>query len=53
MSRHSTARGSGTGFVPVGPSKVEACKSVLFTKDSFCVDNKEHFVDFCFHTKNK
>ena len=32
MSRHSTARGSNTGLVPVGPAKVKTRKSVLFTE---------------------
>ena len=30
--RHSTARGSSTGLVPVGLTKVNACKSILFTE---------------------
>ena len=30
--RLSTARGSGTGLVTVGPAKVKACKSFLFTE---------------------
>ena len=33
LSRLNTARGSGTGLVTVGPAKVKACKSLLFTKD--------------------
>ena len=32
MLRLNTARGSSTGLVPVGPSKVKACKSFLFTE---------------------
>ena len=28
--RRSTAKGSSTGLVPVCPTKVEACKSILF-----------------------
>ena len=32
LSSCSTARGSGNGFFPVGPTKVKACKLVLFTK---------------------
>ena len=31
LSRHSTARESNTGLVPVGPTKVKAHKSILFT----------------------
>ena len=30
LPRCSTARGYSTGLVPVGPAKVEACKSILF-----------------------
>ena len=36
LSRCSTARGSSVGFSPVNPTKVEACKSFLFT-ESFLV----------------
>ena len=32
LSRLSTARGSCTGLVTVGPAKVKVCKSVLFTE---------------------
>ena len=32
LSRLSTARGSGTGLVTVGPAKVKACKSILITE---------------------
>ena len=32
LSRHSTSRGSSTGLVPVGPTKVKAHKSILFTE---------------------
>ena len=46
LSRHSTARGSSSGFSLVSPTKVEACKSFLFP----CIENKEHLVDFCCHT---
>ena len=31
LSMHNTARGSCAGLVTVGPTKVKACKSVLFT----------------------
>ena len=33
LLRLNTARGSYTGLVIVGPAKIKACKSVLFTKD--------------------
>ena len=32
LSRLSTARGSDTDLMMVGPAKVKACKSVLFTE---------------------
>ena len=32
LSRRNTARGSSTGLVIVGPTKVKACKSILFTE---------------------
>ena len=32
LSRHSTARGSSTEIVPVGPSKVKACKYIIFSE---------------------
>ena len=32
MLRLDIARGSGTGLVTVGPAKVKACKSILFTE---------------------
>ena len=32
FSRLSTARGSGTSLITVGPAKVKACKSILFTE---------------------
>ena len=34
LLRHSTARGSSTGLVPVGSTKVKACKSTLFAEGS-------------------
>ena len=36
--RRSTAKGSSTGLVPVCPTKVEACKSILFAHNNphFC-----------------
>ena len=37
LSRCSTARGSNTASCLVGPTKVKACKSVLFTKSSLVV----------------
>ena len=46
LSKYSTAKGSGTGFSLVGPAKVKARKSVLFTESSLVVWNKEHLVDF-------
>ena len=42
----SAARGSRTGFSLVGPTKVKACKSFLFTESSLKVENKEDLVDF-------
>ena len=33
LSRLSTARGSSTGLLTVGPAKVKACKSILFIED--------------------
>ena len=27
--------------LPGSPTKFEACKSILFTKDSFCIKNKD------------
>ena len=32
LSRLSTARGSNTALVMLGPTEVKACKSVLFTE---------------------
>ena len=32
LSRHGTARGSSTRLVPLGPTKVKAHKSVLFSE---------------------
>ena len=32
LSRHSITRGSSTGLVPVGPTKIKACKSELFNE---------------------
>ena len=32
LLRLSTARGSSTSLVSVGPAKVKACKSILFTE---------------------
>ena len=46
LSRCSITRGSNTGFFHVGPTKVKACKSFLFTKSSLKVWDKEHLFDF-------
>ena len=32
LFRRSAVRGSSTGFVPVGPTKVKASKSILFNE---------------------
>ena len=32
LLRHSSARGSSIGLVPVDPAKVKACKFILFTE---------------------
>ena len=32
LSRYSTSRGSSNGLVTVGPEKVKACRSILFTE---------------------
>ena len=37
---------SSTGSSLVGPTKVKAHNSVLFTKSSLVVGNQEHLVDF-------
>ena len=42
LSRLSTARGSITGLVPVGPTKVKAFKSVLFTEAIFAFGEKKY-----------
>ena len=39
LSRCSTDRGSSTGLSPVGPTKVEAYKTFLFTEGSLKVEN--------------
>ena len=46
LSRCSTARGSSSGFSLVGPTKVKARKSFLFTEGFPEVENKEHLFDF-------
>ena len=46
LSRLNTARGSGTGLVTVDPSKVIACKSILFTKDVPEVEKKVFLVSY-------
>ena len=38
--------GPGSGLSLVGPTKVKARKSFLFTKGSLKVENKEHLMDF-------
>ena len=50
LSRFNTARGSGTFLVRIGPAKVKACKSVLFTEGTPEVKNKEHMIN---ETDNK
>ena len=48
LPRHSTARGSKTGLVPVGPTKVKAHKSVLLTEGPLAVEiiqEKYHTID--------
>ena len=32
LLRLNTARGSGTGLVTVGPTKVKACKAIVFSE---------------------
>ena len=44
--RRFIARGSGIGFSQASPTKVEACKSFLFTDKSPCIENKDYMVDF-------
>ena len=46
LSRCSTARICSTKLSLVGPTKVKAHKSFLFSEDSLKVENKEHLVDF-------
>ena len=46
LSRCSTARGSSTGLSFVGPTKVKAHKSFLFTEGSLKVENKGNLYDF-------
>ena len=50
-----TARGLGNGFSWVITTKVEACKSFLFTEKLSCFENKEQLFDFVlkFNTSNK
>ena len=52
-SRCCTARGSSTRFSLVGPTKVKACKSFLFTVKFPCIENKEHLIDFVITSKVK
>ena len=42
LSRRSTARGSSTGLVPVGPTWVKDRKSILFTEGTSEVENKAY-----------
>ena len=51
LARLSTARGSITELVPVGPTKVKACKSVLFTEGTPEVEIKNKAI-FALVTKN-
>ena len=44
--RSCTASRSRSGFIQVSLTKVEACKSFLFTEKFPCNKNKEHLVDF-------
>ena len=44
--RCSTAKGSSTRLSLVGLTKVQACKSFLFTEGSLKVEDKEYLVDF-------
>ena len=46
LSKCSTAWGFKTGLSLVGPTKVKACKSFLFTDGSLKVENKEHLFGF-------
>ena len=46
LSRCSTARGSSTKLFHVGPTKVKAHKSFLFTGGSLKVENEKQLVDF-------
>ena len=38
LSSYSTAKGSSTGLVPVGPVKVKARKSIVFTEGVVWID---------------
>ena len=49
LLRGRTASRSNTGFSLVGPTKVKARKSLLFTKKFRCTENKEHMVEFLSH----
>ena len=40
LSRCNTARGSNTGFGPIGPDKVKAGKSTLFTEGNLEVGKR-------------
>ena len=44
LSRCSTARVSFSGLSLGGPTKVDACKSFLFTEGYLKVENIEHLV---------
>ena len=53
LSRCCTARRASTRFSLVGPTKVQACKSFLFSEKFSSIENKEHpldFVDFLSHS---
>ena len=45
LSRCSEARGSSTGLLLIGPTKVNTRKSFLFTKGFLKVENEEHLFD--------
>ena len=46
LSRFCTARRSNTGYCRVGPTKVEAYKSLVVTEKFPFIENKEHLFNF-------
>ena len=46
LSRFCTARRSDTGYCRVGPTKVEAYKSLVVTEKFPFIENKEHLFNF-------